>query len=262
MLRARIIPTLLLENDRLVKTTSFSSPRYIGDPLNAVKIFNEMEADEIFVFDIGATPSGKAPDLTAIARLAEECRMPLCYGGGIASVDQAVMLISLGVEKIALGDSALKRPELITAIAHEVGSQSICAVLDVKTKSNRVDFEVMARRGTLPTGLEPVAYAKRLIDLGAGEVIFNCVDHDGARSGYALDLARRIADSIDTPFTMLGGAGSLSDIRDLLMQCGPIGAAAGSLFVYKGRQQAVLINYPTQTVREQLALSAHSGIAE
>lgn len=262
MLKPRIIVTLLMWNNSLYKTKNFHSPRYIGDPLNAVRIYNEMAADEIVVFDIGATPSGKGPDLTVIARLADECRMPLCYGGGVTSVDQAAMLIALGVEKIALGDSALKRPELITAIAQEVGSQSICAVLDVKEKPNHVDFEVMAQRGTLPTGLEPVAYAKRLIDLGAGEVIFNCVDRDGARSGYALELARRIADSIDSPFTMLGGAGSLSDMRDLLMQCGPIGAAAGSLFVYKGRQQAVLINYPTQTVREQLALSVHSGIAQ
>jgi imidazole glycerol-phosphate synthase subunit HisF len=253
MLRPRIIPCLLIHNGGLVKTIQFGNPKYVGDPLNAVRIFNEKEVDELMVLDIDASRLGRAPNETLVAQLAAECRMPLCYGGGVKTVDQIERLIALGVEKIAVSSAAMDDPELVMRAAVRVGSQSVVAVVDTKTTGLRRRPEVVTLNATLRTGIEPVAFARKLQDLGAGEIVLNSVDCDGAMLGYDLDLIERVRRAVNIPLTVLGGAGSLDDIRGLVQRYPVIGAAAGSLFVFKGKYRAVLINYPGRGERDALA---------
>lgn len=255
MLRPRIIPCLLVQKKGLVKTVKFGPGKYVGDPINAVKIFNEKEADELIVLDIDATANGAAPDFALIQKLAAECRMPLCYGGGIKTVEQASRIISLGVEKVAISSAALADPGLITAIAKEIGSQSVVVVLDVK-RSLFGKYEVYTHNGKKATGRTPVELAIEAERLGAGEIVLNSIDLDGQMKGYDLELARRVREAVGLPMSVLGGAGSLDDIGKLIGTCGVIGASAGSLFVFKGKLRAVLINYPTVTERDTLIRSA------
>jgi len=256
MLRPRVIPCLLVRNGGLVKTVRFSDAKYVGDPINAVKIFNEKEADELIVLDIDATSEGADLDFRMIANLAVECRMPLCYGGGVKTVDQARKIIGLGVEKVAISSAAVENPGLVSSIADEIGSQSVVVVLDVKKRLPSADYEVWTHNGRKCTGLSPIEMAKRAESLGAGEIVVNSIDHDGQMKGYDLELATRVRHAINLPMTMLGGAGSLADIGHLISACGVVGAAAGSLFVFKGTYKAVLINYPSASQREELISSA------
>jgi cyclase len=251
MLRPRIIPCLLVRDRGLVKTVKFGPSKYVGDPINAVKIFNEKEADELIVLDIDATTKGYPPDLMMIQKLAAECRMPLCYGGGIKTVEQAKQIIGLGVEKVALSAAILADPKLITAIAAEIGSQSVVVVLDVK-KSLFGKYEIYTHNGQKSTGRSPIEVAQQAEKLGAGEIVINSVDLDGLMKGYDLDLAAKVREAISLPMTVLGGAGSLSDIGKLIQNCGVVGAAAGSLFVFKGIYRAVLISYPGFVERDSL----------
>lgn len=255
MLRPRIIPCLLVRNKGLVKTVKFGPSKYVGDPINAVKIFNEKEADELIVLDIDATATGADPDFAMIQKLAAECRMPLCYGGGVTTVEQAKRIIGLGVEKVAISAAAMANPNLISAIAAEVGSQSVVVVLDVK-KSLFGKYEVYTRNGQKSTGRSPVEVAQQAERLGAGEIVINSIDNDGQMKGYDLDLAAKVREAIRLPMSVLGGAGSLLDIGRLVSVCGVVGAAAGSLFVFKGSYRAVLINYPDQAQKEDIVRSA------
>ena len=255
MLRPRIIPCLLVRSKGLVKTVKFGPTKYVGDPINAVKIFNEKEADELIVLDIDATATVSEPDFAMIQKLAAECRMPLCYGGGIKTVEQARRIIGLGVEKVAISSEAISNPNLITEIAAEIGSQSVVVVLDVK-KSLFGKYEVYTHNGKKKTGRTPIELAQQAEKLGAGEIVINSIDLDGQMTGYDLDLATKIREAIRLPMTLLGGAGSISDIGSLIQTCGVIGAAAGSLFVFKGVYRAVLINYPSIIERDVLIRSA------
>ncbi len=255
MLRPRITPCLLLHDGGLVKTVAFSAPKYVGDPVNAVKIFNEKEADELIVLDIDATVQGRAPNERLITQFAVECRMPLCYGGGIRTVEQVKRIIGLGVEKISLGAAAAETPELIASTAREIGSQSVVVVLDVR-KVGGDRYEVFTHNGTRPTGIDPVVAAQDAEARGAGEILVNSIDHDGAMKGYDLELASRVQGATRLPMSVLGGAGSLADVRALIERCGVIGAAAGSLFVFKGTLKAVLINYPGHAQKEDLIRAA------
>jgi imidazole glycerol-phosphate synthase subunit HisF len=255
MLRPRIIPCLLVKNKGLVKTVKFGNPKYVGDPINAVKIFNEKEADELIVLDIDATANGSPPDFALIKKLAAECRMPLCYGGGVSTVEQAKRIIGLGVEKVAISSAALTNPELISAISAEIGSQSMIVILDVK-KSLFGKYEICTLNGQKNTGRSPIEVAQQAEKLGAGEIVINSIDNDGLMKGYDLDLAASVRGAIQVPMSVLGGAGSLSDIERLVSACGVVGAAVGSLFVFKGPYKAVLINYPDQTQKENLIRSA------
>jgi cyclase len=243
MLRPRIIPCLLVHEKGLVKSVQFGSHKYIGDPINAVRIFNEKEADELMLLDIDASVKKNEPDYKLIENIASECRMPLCYGGGIKSVDQAKKIFSLGVEKIALSSILLQSPRLITDIASKVGSQSVVAVLDIKKKMFG-GYEVYVHNGKKSTGKNPIDFIKQIESLGAGEIVINSIDNDGMMNGYDLKLVEEVRKSTSLPLTVLGGAGSLSDIANLIQNYGIIGAAAGSLFVFKGVYKAVLINYP------------------
>ncbi len=252
MLYPRIIPCLLVHNNGLVKTIKFQDPKYVGDPLNAVKIFNEKEADELIILDVDATVENKEPDYEMIKNLAIECRMPLCYGGGIKTVEQAQRILGLGVEKIALSSAAVESPEIISKIAERVGSQSITIILDLKKDPTIGQYQIFTHRAQKNTKERPVDWVKKIAEMGAGEVVLNFIDEDGVMGGYDLEPLKQIRSSINLPIVVLGGAGSLQDIENLISQYGIIGAAAGSLFVFKGKYRAVLINYPDPGEKDAL----------
>ncbi len=255
MLRPRIIPCLLVHKGGLVKTVQFKDPKYVGDPVNAVRIFNEKETDELMVLDIDATANRVEPDFTLISQLAVECRMPLCYGGGIKTVDQAKRIVGLGVEKVAISSAALENPRLISAIAAEVGSQSVVVVLDVRKRSSG-EYDVFTHNGKKKTGKRLEEAAADAQTHGAGEIVVNSIDNDGQMKGYDLALAAKTRAATQLPMTVLGGAGSLADIQRLIAECGVLGAAAGSLFVFKGAYRAVLINYPSPAQKEDIVRAA------
>lgn len=237
-----------------MKTVNFTKPKYVGDPINAVKIFNEKEVDELTVLDIDATVLGREPDYSLITRLATECRMPLCYGGGVKTVEQVERIISLGVEKVAMSSTAVRNPEIIAQATKLVGSQSIVVVMDVKRMEREGKYEVLIHNARTFTGLSPVELAKRAEHLGAGELIINSIDRDGVMKGYDLELVSIIREAVTLPITVLGGAGSLKDVEELIRAFGIIGAAAGSLFVFKGKYRAVLISYPNRAEKDELIL--------
>ena len=251
MLRPRIIPCLLVRDKGLVKTTKFKDARYLGDPMNAVRIFNEKEADELMILDIDATVQGRGPDFEMIEHCAQECRMSLCYGGGITTAEQAQKIFALGVEKIAISHGALKNPTIVTELAEKVGSQSVVSVLDVKKKLFG-GYEVYTHNGTKGTGKNPFDLIEEFQKLGAGEIVINNIDNDGVMKGYDLALMEKARKATTLPLTASGGAGSMDDIGELIKKFGIIGAAAGSLFVFKGKLKAVLINYPALKEKDQL----------
>ena len=252
MLRPRIIPCLLVKDKGLVKTVNFKDPKYVGDPINAVRIFNEKEVDELIVLDIDATLEKRGPDANMIEHLAEECRMPLCYGGGVTTSDQVQRIVQLGVEKVGISSAALEHPNLVTEAAKCVGNQSVVVVLDVKINIKGGKYEVWTHNGCKPTGKCPIDLALKMERLGAGEIVINSIDNDGLMKGYDLDLVDKLREAISIPLTVLGGAGSLQDIGQLINKYGVIGAAAGSLFVFKGVYRAVLINYPNRAEKDTL----------
>ncbi len=242
-----------------MKTLGFAEPKYVGDPINAVKIFNEKEADELLVLDIDATMRQVEPNYGLIAKLAAECRMPLCYGGGVTSAQQASRLIDLGVEKVSISAAALSSARVIAETAKAVGSQSVVAVIDVRRRSRIFSsaHEVCTHNGTISHGTDLLSIVKALVEAGAGEIVVNSIDRDGAMAGYDVELAQLVKSVINVPLTVLGGAGSLDDMAALLRSCGLVGLAAGSMFVFKGRYRAVLINYPTFAQKEELFKNVH-----
>lgn len=251
MPRARIIPCLLVRNGGLVKTRRFADDKYVGDPINAVRIFNEKEVDELIVLDIDATVQSREPDYRMIENLAAECRMPLCYGGGIGDADQARRIMNLGVEKISLSAAAIARPALIGEIAAQVGNQSVVVVLDVR-KRLIGGYRAYTANGKVDARVSPVEFARQAEALGAGEIVINAIDHDGMMNGYDLAIAGQIRAATRVPLTLLGGAGSLTNMHEAVQRLGTIGVAAGSLFVFKGPYRAVLINYPGHDERARL----------
>jgi cyclase len=257
MLRPRIIPCLLVRNGGLVKTVKFDQGKYVGDPINAVRIFNEKQVDELMVLDIDATVKSREPDYVMIRNLAAECRMPLCYGGGVKTVEQAEKIIGMGVEKVAVSSAAIDDPALVASMAHNVGAQSVVVVLDVARGAN--GYELCCENGRRATGLDPVKFAQEMQRLGAGEIVVNSIDRDGTMEGYDLQLLQAIRAAITLPMSALGGAGSLEHLRQLIRQFGIIGAAAGSLFVFKGVFRAVLINYPRRAELDALIAAERPG---
>ncbi|MDM4767524.1 AglZ/HisF2 family acetamidino modification protein [Pelomonas sp. SE-A7] len=261
MLRPRIIPCLLVHKGGLVKTQVFKAPKYVGDPINAVKIFNEKESDELMVLDIDASVNGVEPNYALIAKLAAECRMPLCYGGGITTAEQAARIIDLGVEKVSISAAAVADPGLITRIADAIGRQSVVAVLDLRKKTGLFakGYELCTHNARKAHKLDPFAFARQLQEAGAGEIVINSIDRDGEMKGYDLELAQQMRQTLRIPMSVLGGAGSLADIEALIKACGVVGTAAGSLFVFKGQYRAVLINYPTPAQKDEIFRAALPG---
>jgi cyclase len=254
MLRSRIIPCLLVHNKGLVKTVGFRNAKYVGDPINAVKIFNEKEVDELIVLDIDATVDNKPPNFEMIKNLATECRMPFCYGGGITTVEQAKKIIELGAEKIAISSSAINDKSLIKKIGTAVGVQSVVIIIDVKKRGLLLGagYDIYTNNGKLKANITLKDFIEELNQIGVGEIIINSIDNDGSMKGYDLVLANMIRDLTNFPITVLGGAGNLDDVKILISKFGIIGAAAGSLFVFKGKYKAVLINYPNRDEKSRL----------
>jgi cyclase len=252
MLRSRIIPCLLIHNKGLVKTVKFKDPKYVGDPINAVKIFNEKEVDELMVLDIDATRENRTPNLKMIKNLADECRMPFCYGGGITTVEQARKIISLGAEKVALSFSALNNISLCQEIGSIIGNQSVVVVLDLKKKKLFGGYDIYTHNGTKKSKWKLEDIIAKLEEIEVGEIVINSIDNDGTMLGYDLGLVEKIREKCSMPITVLGGAGSLDDVKKLINKFKIIGAAAGSIFVFKGKYRAVLISYPNRQERKPL----------
>lgn len=245
MLRPRIIPCLLVDNNRLVKTVHFKDPKYVGDPLNAVKIFNEKSVDELMFIDISASRENKEPNYDLIEKVAAECRMPLCYGGGIKTVEQAKKVLGLGVEKVSLSSIALEEPDLLQRLADEIGSQSVVVTLDVKKRRIGSGYHIYTLNGKYKSKYKLDDYIRLCQSEGAGELVINSIDQDGTMKGYDAELISYVKQRVSIPLTVLGGAGSLGDFQKLYQHYGLIGMAAGSYFVFKGKFRAVLISYPS-----------------
>jgi imidazole glycerol-phosphate synthase subunit HisF len=245
MFRGRVIPVLLIKGRRLVKSVKFKDHRYIGDPLNAARIFNELQADELIVLDIDATPNGELISLDLVRELAEEVTMPFAVGGGITSLENIRALIGLGVEKVVIGTVAGRDPDLIRAAADEFGSSTISVCIDVKKDVVGRD-RVCLLGGRETTDLDPIDFAKLMESMGAGELVLQSVDLDGMMSGYDLQLISAISSSVGIPVVALGGAANEADLAAAFGQANASGAAAGSMFVYHGRHRGVLINYPAR----------------
>jgi imidazole glycerol-phosphate synthase subunit HisF len=252
MLRSRIIPCLLIHNKGLVKTVKFKDHKYVGDPINAVKIFNEKEVDELIVLDIDATKENRGPNMKMIRNLANECRMPLCYGGGINTVEQAVQIINLGVEKVALSYSALQDLEICQKIGDIIGNQSVVVVIDVKKKKLFGGYDIYTHNGTKKSTWDLYDFVSKLEEIGIGEIVINSIDNDGVMKGYDISLIETIRGKCSMPITVLGGAGNIDDIKKIIKKFKIIGVAAGSLFVFKGKYKAVLINYPNREERKPI----------
>lgn len=244
MMKPRVIPVLLLSQDGLVKTKQFKQPRYVGDPINAVKIFNDKEVDELVLLDIDASKRGKGPNYAVIESVANECFMPFAYGGGVDSVEQIRTILKMGVEKVIINTAALKDVRLITQAASEFGSQAIVVSVDVK-KNFWGKYKIFSAAGASCPKHSLIDYVRALEAAGAGELVLNSVDRDGLMSGYDVPLVRQVSDALTIPVVALGGAGSLSDMK-LVIESGRCAAvAAGSMFVFHGAHKAVLITYPT-----------------
>jgi cyclase len=244
MRRVRIIPALLIQKGGLVKSVRFKDHLYVGDPINAVKIFNEKEVDEIVVLDISATKDGRKPDMSFVKTFASEAFMPMAYGGGITTLAEIEELISSGVEKAVLNTVAYIKPSLISDAAKYVGSQSIVVSIDVK-KNLFGKNTVYVSNGKKNTGVSPQEYARRMADLGAGELILNSIDRDGTFTGYDGELIEKVASSVSVPVVALGGAGSVDDFLTAVAR-GAAAVSAGSMFVLQRPHRAVLISYPSQ----------------
>jgi imidazole glycerol-phosphate synthase subunit HisF len=241
----RIIPVLLIHKGLLYKTKKFKDPRYVGDPTNAVRIFNEKEVDEIAIIDIDATIEGREPNYEHIREIAGEAFMPLAYGGGISKIDHIKKIIDQGVEKVILSHSALTTPEIISETAKQIGSSSTVVCLDFKKKFFG-GYEVYVKNGKTLAGKDLIALAKKYEELGAGEIIINSIDKDGTMEGYDFDAIKAVTTAVSVPVIALGGAGSVDDLTRAF-ECGATGAAAGSMFVFHGKHKAVLITYPEQS---------------
>lgn len=261
MLRSRVSPCLLVHNKGLVKTVKFKDAKYVGDPINAVKIFNEKEVDELIVLDIDATVENKSPDYQMIKHLANESRMPLCYGGGIKTPQQAQEIIKLGVEKIAISSEALSNPSVLREMADIIGKQSVVVVLDVK-KTLFGSYEIYTHNGKKKVKKKLEQVISELEEIGIGELVINSIDQDGMMKGYDMKLAEKVRDLASVPLTILGGAGSSEDILKLIEKFKVIGASAGSLFVFKGVYKAVLINYLTQDALAKIRKIARSQLGK
>jgi len=250
MVRTRVIPCLLLHNLGLVKTVKFKNPKYLGDPINIVKLFNDKEVNELVFLDITATVDRKKPPFELLAKITSECFMPLCYGGGVRNLDDMKALFNLGIEKVAVNSYAVEQPSFIKAAADLFGSQSVIVSIDVK-KRFLGRYEVFTHGGRQASGLDPLSFAREMERQGAGEILLNSIDRDGTMQGYDIELIGRVAKSVGIPVVACGGAGGVADLGKAVQQGGASAAAAGSLFVFQGPHRAVLISYPPrQELRE------------
>lgn len=245
MLRLRVIPALLLRDRGLIKTTRFKKPRYVGDPINAVKIFNEKEVDEIVFLDTEASKRGRRPDFKLVSEIASECFMPFAYGGGVRDIGDVKTLCSIGAEKVIINSRAVAYPEFVREASDVCGSQSVVVSIDAK-RNFMGQYKVYTTGGSTATKYDPVRFARLMEEMGAGEILLTSIDHDGTMKGYDIALIRRVTDVVGIPVIASGGAGTVADFRDAQTQGGAAAVSAGSMFVFHGKHRAVLISYPTQ----------------
>lgn len=243
MLRTRVIPALLVRDGCLVKTVRFGKFSYVGDPCNTVRIFNELAVDELLVLDISKDRAERGPNLKLIADLADECFMPLGYGGGIRSLADARAVFATGIEKVVINTAAAGRPQVISEIAAVYGNQAVIVSIDVKKGllGKRTVWTAEARRNT---GLDPVEWAIQVARLGAGEILLTSVEREGTWEGFDVDLLRKVADAVQVPVIAHGGAGSLQDIGEAVAKGGASAVALGSMVVFQKRGMGVLVNFP------------------
>lgn len=251
-LRKRVIPCLLLNaSGGLVKTVKFRDPKYVGDPINAIRIFNDKEVDELIVLDIKASVDGRGPAFGTLHDIVDECFMPLAYGGGIRSLDDARAILSMGVEKVVLNSHAVGNPKLVEQVATEFGSQAVVVSIDTKKKLFG-GYDTLTLGGSKRTGHDPVALAKRMESAGAGELFINAIDRDGTMQGYDIDLVASVCTQVQIPVIAAGGARAIDDLRQVLADGHASAAAAGSMFVFTGPHRAVLITYPNKDQLKEL----------
>ncbi|GAO45217.1 AglZ/HisF2 family acetamidino modification protein [Flavihumibacter petaseus] len=248
MKRIRIIPVLLLRNEGLYKTVGFKDARYVGDPVNTVKIFNEKGVDEIVVLDISATKTGQSINFAKIREMAGEAFMPMAYGGGVASFEDARKVFDAGFEKVIVNTAAVKKPDVITRIAQVYGSQSAVVCIDAK-KNWLGKYRVYIEGGTVNTGKEPWTFAREMENIGAGEIIIQSIDRDGTWTGYDLELVKKVSEQINVPVIACGGARDMSDFRNAVTEGGASAVAAGSMFVYQKKGMGVLISFPGESLK-------------
>jgi cyclase len=241
------MPSLLLRRSGLVKTTRFSKPVYLGDPLNVMKIYNDKEVDELVLLDIDATVEGRGPNLRLLSEACTECFMPLAYGGGVQTSAQARQLLAIGLEKVVVNAAAVESPMLIRELADQVGSQSVVVSIDVKRRWLR-GASVVTRNARRDTGIDPRVHAANVQALGAGEILLTSVDRDGTMEGYDIEMVRAVAAEVDIPIVACGGAGTVDHFRNAV-DAGASAVAAGSMFVFQGSHRGVLISFPP---REEL----------
>jgi cyclase len=242
MLLTRFMPCLLLLNGSLVKTVRFKDPAYIGDPINAIRIYNELEVDELVFLDIMATVEGRRPPFEVLEEIASECFMPVAYGGGLQTLEDIRTTFRLGVEKVVLNTQAILDPALVRAASTRFGSQSIVASIDAKRTTD--GLEVFTHGGRQATGRRPAEVARWMAEAGAGEIFLNSIDRDGTMQGYDLELIRSVVDAVGVPVIACGGAGTVEHLGEAIKRGGAAAVAAGSMVVYFGRNRAVLINVP------------------
>jgi cyclase len=242
MLRPRVIPSLLIQSRSLVKTIQFGKFDYIGDPCNTMRIFNELEVDELMVLDISATSTGSGPDFELLQDIADQCFMPLAYGGGIRTVDDARRILASGFEKIVLNTGAVECEGLVHDLSSQFGSQSVIAAIDVKQV--RGQYRCCVRSGTHEFGVDPVTMAKKLADDGAGELLLTSIDREGTWSGFDLELVRLVSSEVGIPVVAHGGCGTVQDLEAVIHSAGASAAAVGSMFVYQSKGFGVLVNFP------------------
>ncbi len=244
MFRPRIIPVLLLKNQGLVKSVRFSKEKYIGDPLNAVRLFNDLTVDELCFLDIEASIKGERISTELVKEIGEEANMPFAVGGGIKTLDDIQEIIAAGAEKVILNTVAIENPDFVNQASEAFGTSTIVVCMDVKRVGFTKKQRVVNKRGKKNTGFKPVEYAQEMAKRGAGEIIVQSVDADGKMTGYDKELVKSISEAVEIPVVALGGAGSYSDLEVAYKELYASGVAAGSLFVYHGQNRGVLINYP------------------
>ena len=243
MLQTRVIPCLLLKDDSLVKTVNFKKPAYIGDPVNTARIFNELEVDELVLLDISATNNNRKPDFKILAELANECFMPLAYGGGINNFEDAKKIFQIGIEKVVINSIAFSKPAFITELAEHFGNQAIVASIDVK-KNMFGKFQVYSNSGTKKQKVDPVAWAQELEQLGVGEILLTAIHQEGTWMGFDINIIEKISNAVNIPVIANGGASSIEDIGKAVKQGNASAVSLGSMVVYQNKGMGVLVNFP------------------
>lgn len=251
MLKTRVMPCLLLKDGALIKTVKFKNPGYIGDPINAIRIYNEKEVDELIFLDITATIENRLPPYKILSEIASECFMPVTYGGGVRDVETIRQILSLGIEKVAINSCAVENPHFVSIAADRYGSSTIVVSIDVRKKLFG-RYEVFIHGGRKGTGHDPVEFAVKMEQMGAGEILLNSIDRDGTQEGYDIDLIKSITSAVGVPVIACGGAGKLEDFRVAVKEGGASACAAGSMVVYFGRNRAVLITFPEREKLENI----------